>query len=227
MLEIRDLKKSYRLGDGRLLPVVEVPEFDLEAEGEVALCGESGQGKTTFLHLIAGLVRPDAGHVRLDGRDMATLGESDRDRLRATTIGYIFQAFNLLPAFTCLENVLLGMRFGPGADRERAVHLLRRMRLGHRLDHFPAQLSTGQQQRLSVARALANHPRLVLADEPTGNLDETNAARAMDLIRATCHEEKAALLLVSHDRHVLGGFSRVVNLGDLNRVQPVAEEEEA
>jgi len=226
LLEITDLKKHYRTGAGRVVPVVDIPRFELEAEGEVALCGESGQGKTTFLHLIAGLIKPDAGVIRLDGRNLGGLSEPARDRLRATTIGYIFQTFNLLSAFTCLENVLLGMAFGPGVDRDRAVSLLRRVRLGQRLDHFPGQLSTGQQQRLSVARALANHPKLVLADEPTGNLDEDNARRALDLIRATCREEKAALLLVSHDRRILDGVEKMIRLRDINRSPAPTEAEE-
>jgi putative ABC transport system ATP-binding protein len=137
--------------------------------------------------------------------------------LRAGTIGYIFQTFNLLQGYTCLENVLLGMSFGPGADRTEAERLLGRVGLGARLGHYPRQLSSGQQQRVAVARALANRPRLVLADEPTGNLDARNARESMALIREVCAEVGAALLLVSHDPVVLAGFDRVERLEAINR----------
>jgi putative ABC transport system ATP-binding protein len=150
---------------------------------------------------------------------MTALPEPERDRLRARILGYIFQTFNLLPAFTCLENVLLGMAFAPGAgvDRARGESLLRRVGLGDRLRHYPRQLSTGQQQRVAIARALANRPKLVLADEPTGNLDAANSRQALQLIRETCAENGAALLLVSHDREVLGQFDTVLELTRLNR----------
>lgn len=148
---------------------------------------------------------------------MSTLSEAQRDRLRATTIGYIFQTFNLLQGYTCLENVLLGMSFGPGADRAFAAELLNRVGLGNRLRHYPRQLSTGQQQRVAVARALANRPKLALADEPTGNLDHKNAREALALIRAVCKENGAALLLVSHDRDVLSQFETVKSLEQINR----------
>ena len=143
--------------------------------------------------------------------------QSARDRVRATTVGYIFQTFNLLQGYTALENVLLGMSFGPGADREFAKALLKRVGLDAKLNHLPRQLSTGQQQRVAVARALANRPKLVLADEPTGNLDHTNAREALALIREACRENGAALLLVSHDREVLGQFEAVQELDKLNR----------
>lgn len=185
----------------------------------MALSGASGLGKTTLLHLIAGILRPDAGSIRLAGQEVTALGEASRDRLRALTLGYIFQTFNLLPGFTCLENVLLGMSFGPGPDRAFAEQLLRRVGLGERLHHRPRQLSTGQQQRVAVARALANRPKLVLADEPTGNLDAANSREALRLIREACAENGAALLLVSHDREVLAAFDRVIPLAELNRAQ--------
>jgi len=217
LLEISQLRKRFRAPDGTDQEVVRVDSFALAASSQVALSGPSGTGKTTFLHLIAGILAPDSGTIRLDGTDMASLSEADRDRLRARSIGYIFQTFNLLQGFTCLENVLMGMTFGPGADRGRAEELLRRVGLGDRLNHFPRQLSTGQQQRVAVARALANRPKLVLADEPTGNLDGANGARALQLIREACTENKAALLLVSHDPAVLGSFDQIQNLADINR----------
>ena len=216
LLEIRDLRKSFVAPDGSRHEVVRIPEFRLEARSQMALSGESGTGKTTFLHLIAGILAPDSGSILFDGQNVALLSESERDRLRAGSIGYIFQTFNLLQGFTVLENVLLGMAFGPGADRSRAMKLLTRVGLADRIHHSPRQLSTGQQQRVAVARALANRPKLVLADEPTGNLDHSNARLALELIREACSENGAALLLVSHDREVLGAFETTASLGILN-----------
>src|ERR1700722_7105421 len=217
LLEITGLQKSFIAPDGARHRVVDVKQFSLEEKAHLALSGESGSGKTTFLNLIAGILKPDAGIITIAGRPMSALSEPQRDRLRATTIGYIFQTFNLLQGYTCLENVLLGMSFGPGADRHFAEELLRRVGLGERLRHYPRQLSTGQQQRVAVARALANRPKLVLADEPTGNLDHANARAALSLIRETCREQGTALLLVSHDREVLAEFKSVQDLRQINQ----------
>ena len=215
LLEISSLKKSFRGPEGPQ-SIVDVPRFELAEKAQVALAGESGSGKTTLLHLIAGILAPDSGSIKLAGRELATLAESERDRVRAQNIGYIFQTFNLLPGYTCLENVLLGMSFGAGANRGFAEQLLKRVGLGDRLHHYPRQLSTGQQQRVAVARALANRPKLVLADEPTGNLDHVNAREALRLVREASRENNAALLLVSHDRETLAGFESVVQLADIN-----------
>ncbi len=222
LLEISKLKKTFIAPDGSRHTVVNVERFSVEERAQVALSGESGSGKTTLLHLIAGILRPDSGTIALAGREMSALNEPGRDRLRATTIGYIFQTFNLLQGYTCLENVLLGMSFGPGVDREFAQALLKRVGLSERLRHYPRQLSTGQQQRVAVARALANRPKLVLADEPTGNLDHKNAGEALALIREACRENGAALLLVSHDRDVLKQFETVQELDKINRVGDAA-----
>lgn len=217
LLDIKDLKKAYLTPDGGTHLVVDVPDFSLAENSQEALAGESGSGKTTFLNLIAGILKPDSGSIKLAGKDLATLDESSRDWVRATTIGYIFQTFNLLQGFTCLENVLLGMSFGPGADKARATELLKRVGLSNRLDHYPRQLSTGQQQRVAVARALANKPKLILADEPTGNLDAKNSREALALIREASRENGASLLLVSHDIHVLEQFETVRKLTAINR----------
>ncbi len=223
LLEITDLQKNYHDPEGSVLRVVDVPAFTLDDREQVALRGESGSGKTTLLHLIAGILKADHGTIRIAGREMTGLPEAGRDQLRAQSIGYIFQTFNLLQGCTCLENVLLGMKFGPGIDRPFAEELLQRVGLSDKLRHLPRQLSVGQQQRVAVARALANRPKLVLADEPTGNLDHVNAAASLKLIREACRENGAALLLVSHDREVLGGFERVLDLKTLNRAAaPVA-----
>ena len=221
-LEIADLKKSFTAPDGTRNPVVNVARFSLEAGEQAALQGSSGSGKTTFLNLIAGILQADNGRVRIAGEEMTAASEAGRDILRARHIGYIFQTFNLLQGYTALENVMLGMMFGAGADVSRAKELLARVGLKDRMDYRPRQLSTGQQQRVAVARALANKPQLVLADEPTGNLDARNAGEALDLIRSTCRENGAALLLVSHDREVLAGFEHTVALSELNRIENAA-----
>ena len=218
MLSVANLAKSFVTPEDASVKVVDVAEFRLGAGEQLALRGESGSGKTTFLNLVAGILAPDSGVVTIDGIEMTALREAGRDRLRAEKLGYIFQTFNLLQGFTVLENVLLGMSFGPrGADRAHAREMLGRVGLGHRLNHYPRQLSTGQQQRVAVARALVNHPRLVLADEPTGNLDRRNAQEALALIREVCREQGAALLLVSHDEDVLGRFELRRDFAEVNR----------
>lgn len=199
--------------------VVNVAKFTLGAGEQLALRGESGSGKTTFLHLIAGILAADSGFIHVDGVDMAALSESRRDRLRAEKIGYVFQTFNLLQGLTVFENVMLGMAFGPGGDRSHARAVLARLGLGDKFNYFPRQLSTGQQQRVAVARALANRPKLVLADEPTGNLDRRNATESLGLIRETCREVGAALLLVSHDESALSQFSSVRDFAEINAAQ--------
>jgi putative ABC transport system ATP-binding protein len=218
MLAVTDLKKSFLAPDGERVDIVDVPAFSLAAGQQLALRGESGSGKTTFLNLIAGILAADSGRVSIDGADMTSLSEPQRDRLRAAKLGYIFQTFNLLQGYTVIENVVLGMSFGPrGADRIHAREMLERVGLGHRLHHFPRQLSTGQQQRVAVARALANRPKLVLADEPTGNLDRKHAREALELICKVCREEGAALLLVSHDEEVLNAFETRKDFAQINR----------
>lgn len=216
LLEISNLVKSYVDPEGQRTRVVDVPHFALEPGEQVALRGSSGCGKTTLLHLIAGILQADSGVIRIDGAEMTKLSEAGRDRLRAQTIGYVFQTFNLLQGYTALENVLLGMMFGKGTDTARAQAILERVGMSSRMSYRPRQLSVGQQQRVALARALANHPKLVLADEPTGNLDPHHAREALALVRDICRENGAALLLVSHDEGVLAQFERSVDFRDIN-----------
>ena len=217
LLKIRQLIKSYKAPEGVRHTVLEVPEFSLEAGQQLALRGASGTGKTTFLNCIAGILRPDAGDIELAGQNIAIASESQRDELRAQHIGYIFQTSNLLQGYTCLENVLLGMSFSGPANTQQATALLNRVGLADRMDYRPGELSVGQQQRVAVARALANQPNLVLADEPTGNLDPQNAQEALQLIREVCRENTAALLLVSHDQAVLDQFEYSLDLAEINQ----------
>jgi len=223
LLEIQQLQKTFPHPDGTAHGVIDIAQLQLSVGEELAVAGESGSGKSTLLNLIAGILTPDSGRVVVDGREVTALSEPARDRWRAATVGYVFQSFNLLQGYSCLENVLLAMAFGRGVDRGRAEQLLRRVGLSDRLHYRPRQLSSGQQQRVAVARALANRPKLVLADEPTGNLDHRNAREVVALIRETCREAGAALLLVSHDREVLSQFSRVEPMATLNRVAATAE----
>lgn len=217
MLQISDLKKAYSLPDGTKLPVLDVPQFQLDAGEQVVLVGESGGGKTTLLHCIAGILAPDSGKITIDAIEMTKLSEAGRDRVRAAKLGYVFQTFNLLAGFTALENVRLGMTFASGKhDVGRATELLNRVGLSDRLHHKPASLSVGQQQRVAVARALANRPRLLLADEPTANIDPGNQQVIIDLIRECCREENIALLMVTHSTQVSEQFQRVVSLADFN-----------
>jgi putative ABC transport system ATP-binding protein len=215
-LQVSGLKKAFTVPGGGRKTIIDVPGFSMGPGEHLALRGESGSGKTTFLNLIAGILAPDAGSILVGGGDMAAMGEHRRDLLRAEAIGYIFQTFNLLQGYSCLENVMLGMTFGAHADKARALELLDRVGLSDRLRHRPRQLSSGQQQRVAVARALAKRPKLVLADEPTGNLDRRNSREALDLIRETCRESGAALLVVSHDPEVLGAFRNVRDFAELN-----------
>lgn len=219
MLKIEQLKKSFRLPEGGKLPILDVPSYSLAAGEQVVLIGESGSGKTTLLHAIAGLLSIDGGSIEIDGIDTTKLSEQGRDRVRAAKLGYVFQTFNLLPGFTALENVRLGMTFASGKhDINRAKDLLARVGLQDRMHHKPAALSVGQQQRVAVARALANQPKLLLADEPTANIDPSNQQMIIDLIRRCCEDDQIALLLVSHSMQVANQFSRIDRLETVNCV---------
>ena len=218
MLEIRNLQKCYHEPSGNRLPILDIPQLDV-AEGEqVVLRGESGGGKTTLLHIISGIVSADSGSIRLDGTELTHFSEATRDRIRADKMGYVFQTFNLLPAFTALENVRLGMTFArKKMNAERGKELLNKVGLSDRMHYLPSQLSVGQQQRVAVARALANKPRLLLADEPTANVDPANQKRIIDLIKEVCREESVAILLVTHSDEIASRFERVERLELINR----------
>lgn len=213
LLSVSDLQKSFAAPDGERTLIVDVPSFSLDAGEQVAVRGASGSGKTTFLNLIAGILQADRGRIVLDGNEMTAMSEGGRDRVRAKTIGYVFQNFNLLQGYTALENVMLGMLFGPGVDARHARGLLERVGLSHRVDYRPAQLSIGQQQRVAVARALANRPKLVLADEPTGNLDSASGEAVMDMLDEL-HASGCTVCLASHDPRYVARAKRHVRLLD-------------
>ncbi len=220
MLLLQDVKKSFREPSGAPLPILDVPHFAVAAGEQVVVRGRSGCGKTTLLNSIAGLTTVDSGKIEVRGHDVTAIrDESIRDRFRAENIGFVFQTFNLLSAFTALENVVLGMTFASGrADTPRAKGLLERVGLSHRLHHKPSALSVGEQQRVAVARALANRPVLLLADEPTANIDPAHQQQIIDLLRATCAEENIAMLLVTHSNEVSDQFARVEQLEQINLI---------
>ena len=239
-LVLENVRKSYSEPEGGLLTVLDIERFELKPAEQVVLVGSSGGGKTTLLNVIAGITSPDQGSVTVDNVNLTTLHEAARDRFRAERIGFVFQTFNLLPAFTALENVLLGMSFShkktnqkqemcllnrillrmsssrKKTDRKRAAELLDRVGLGDRLKHRPGQLSVGEQQRVAVARSLANSPSLLLADEPTANVDIANQDLILKLIREACSEHQVALLMVTHSPEVASLFDRIEKLADFN-----------
>jgi putative ABC transport system ATP-binding protein len=215
-LHVRDLKKRYRDLEGGDRVVVDVPALDVAPGETVAVVGESGTGKTTLLHLIAGILVADEGTIEVAGEAMTGRSESQRDRLRARHVGYVFQTFNLLPSLTALENVEVGMSFRPGVSRPRALAraALDRVGLGDRLGHRPDQLSVGQQQRVAVARAIVSEPLIVLPDEPTANLDSAAGAALLDLMRRLNETKGITFVFSTHDPMVMQRARRIVRMRD-------------
>ena len=218
MLLLENVRKSYLEPNGETLPILDIPRLEIAAGEQVVLRGRSGCGKTTLLNCVSGLTTVDEGSIKIDGTDVVRLPEVARDRFRARSIGFVFQTFNLLPAFSALENVMLGMTFtGQKKDTERAKKLLADVNLSHRLTHKPDALSVGEQQRVAVARALANQPKLLLADEPTANIDPAHQQQVIDLLRAACEKENVAMMLVTHSPEVSEQFERIEYLEEINR----------
>ena len=222
VVELQNVKKSFVMPGGDPLLILDIPSFHIDAGELVALEGQSGSGKSTLLNVISGISRPDSGHVLISGLDIVKLAESQRDRLRADRVGLIFQQFNLLPGFTALENVLVAMSFGSAvADKGHAESLLESVGLADRLHHKPAALSIGQQQRVAVARALANRPRVLLADEPPASIDPAHQQQVIDLLQTTCQDENVALLVVTHAPEIAEQFPIRHRLEDFNRAVAV------
>jgi len=209
------LEQTYRSA-GRPLTVLRDINLTVEPRSLVAVVGPSGSGKTTLLGLLAGLDRPTRGTVHLDGQDLGTLDEDARAAFRAERVGFVFQTFQLIPTLTALENVLVPLELRPGGrrhgDTERATELLARVGLADRTHHYPAQLSGGEQQRVGLARAFANRPRILFADEPTGSLDTETGGGVIDLLVELNAEARTTMVLVTHDPALAGRAHRVVRL---------------
>ena len=213
MLHCESLTKTYASG-GRELTVVNNISFSLEAGGFLAIVGPSGSGKTTLLGLLAGLDRPTSGSVTLDGEALDRLSEDARARIRGEKVGFVFQSFQLIPTLTALENVQVPLELRGMDGRERAAGLLERVGLGGRGHHYPAQLSGGEQQRVALARAFSNRPKVLFADEPTGNLDAHTGTRVVDLMGELNRDMGTTLVLVTHDPDLAGRARRTIRLAD-------------
>ena len=213
MLKCESLSRTY-LSGGRELTVLKDISFEVEPGGFVAIVGPSGSGKTTLLGLLAGLDRPSTGRVWLDGQDLDALDEDGRARLRRERVGFVFQSFQLIPTLTALENVQVPLELAGGDGAEPAHDLLERVGLGGRGHHYPAQLSGGEQQRVALARAFSNRPRILFADEPTGNLDVRTGAVIIDLMGELNRQVGTTLVLVTHDPDLASRARRTIRLAD-------------
>ena len=213
LLSCAALTKTYASG-GRELTVLSNITFAVEAGAFVAILGPSGSGKSTLLGLLAGLDRPTSGAVHLDGVAMGALSEDQRARVRGEKVGFVFQSFHLIPTLTALENVQVPLELRGQPARARAEELLARVGLGGRGHHYPAQLSGGEQQRVAMARAFSHTPRIVFADEPTGNLDAATGATVIDLMAEMNRALQTTLVLVTHDPELAKRARRVIRLAD-------------
>ena len=214
LVQVENLEK--RFGEVRALDRV---SFAIDAGEWIAIMGPSGSGKTSLINILGGLDQPTSGRVVVDGQDISHLSERELTRYRSEKIGFVFQQFHLVPYLTAVENVMLAQYFHSITDEKEAAEALKRVGLGGRLDHVPAQLSGGEQQRVAIARALINHPKLILADEPTGNLDEANEAVILELLREL-HAAGHTILVVTHSQAIGNLADRRVELehGRLARI---------
>ena len=224
VLEARDVRKHYRRGDTEVM-ALDGLDLTLEAGAFTAVVGPSGCGKSTLLHLCGAMDRPTGGEVRVDGRLLGVLDDDALTRLRRERIGFVFQLFNLLPTLTVVENIALPLLLAgrdSSASMARAGKWAERVGISHRLDHVPSQLSGGEAQRAAIARAVVHEPALLIADEPTGNLDSENGARILRLLQEVNRQSGAALLLATHDAAVAVAAHRTVHMRDgrILRVEP-------
>lgn len=217
IIELDSIEIVFNAGK-EALKVLEVDKWSVEERDQAAIFGPSGSGKSTFLHCLAGLLPVTSGHLEVCGHALEGMSEVERDRFRSQYIGYIYQNFNLLQGFTALENVLMGMTFSPRkSDPEEVKHLLDEVGLSHRLKYYPSQMSFGEQQRVAVARALANRPKLLLADEPTASLHPVNKEDVLRLLKDVCEKHGCTLVLVTHEKEVISLFENTVTFLEFNR----------
>lgn len=216
ILETRSLKKSYGEGEARVDAVRGI-DIAIEKGEFVAIMGRSGSGKSTLLSMLGGVEKPTEGQVLIEGRDMASMSDDERTFERRRRIGFIFQSFNLLPILTAVENVALPLELdgiNPAEAQKRAIESLDLVGMGHRKDHVPGKLSGGEQQRVAIARSLVINPALLLADEPTGNLDTTNSDRIIDLLKKLVRERNQTIVMVTHDEDVAKVADRTIYIVD-------------
>jgi putative ABC transport system ATP-binding protein len=212
ILDVQALTRSYRSGTGTLTVLRNV-SFSISPGASCAIVGPSGSGKTTLLGLCAGLDVPSSGSVKLDGQELSNLDEDARARLRGESVGFVFQNFQLLPTLTALENVMVPLELrGESNVRPAAVELLRQVGLSERMDHYPLQLSGGEQQRVALARAFLNRPKILFADEPTGNLDNETSEHIVDLLFGLNASSGTALVLVTHNLELARKAGRIIHL---------------
>jgi putative ABC transport system ATP-binding protein len=214
MLITKEVTKEYRSGDNQLAVLRDV-SFEIPQGSFVAIVGPSGSGKTTLLGLLAGLDTPTRGKIFLDGADLTQMSENGRARLRGEKVGFVFQSFQLIATLTAQENIQVPLELrGESGANVRARELLERVGLGGRGHHFPAQLSGGEQQRVAIARAFANSPRILFADEPTGNLDGATGERIVELLESLNKNEGSTVILVTHDQNIAAHAERTIRLRD-------------
>jgi ABC-type lipoprotein export system ATPase subunit len=213
MIETVDLHRSYRIGR-KSIEVLHGINMRIERGQRVFLCGPSGAGKTTLLYTLAGLERPEQGRVRIHGADLYAMGRKEQSRFRNREIGYVFQNYHLLPELTALENVAVPGAIAGHDTTEAALRALKRVGLDDRADHLPAELSGGEQQRVAIARAIVNEPKVLFADEPTGNLDSKNSGEIMSILMDLASEHQVTLVVVTHDRNLAKSGDRTLVIQD-------------
>lgn len=213
IIKLKNISKGYQLGKV-LVPVIHGIDISIK-EGEfIALMGPSGSGKSTLMNMIGCLDVPDEGQYFLEGSDVSNLSEDSLSDVRNNSIGFIFQNFNLIPDLTVLENIAIPSLYAGKDDRQRATELAQKLGIGDRISHYPNELSGGQKQRVAIARALINNPKIILADEPTGNLDSHSSSEVMETLKALNEKEGKTIILVTHDAFTAGFASRHINLKD-------------
>jgi putative ABC transport system ATP-binding protein len=215
MIEVRDLHKVYRLGKVNI-PALRGVDLCVERGEFLSIVGPSGSGKSTLFHIIGGLTPPTSGHIRVDGRDLAAMTDADRTRLRKNTVGFVFQKFNLLPNLTARDNIAVARHIA-GMDHKsdsQFAEVLQLLGIANRLDHKPSALSGGEQQRVAIARAIVNRPAILLADEPTGNLDSENSTAVLELLRDLNERTGQTILMITHNPDAAAYGHHIVHMRD-------------
>jgi putative ABC transport system ATP-binding protein len=217
IIKAQNLKKSYQMSKTNVINALDGTNIEVEEGDFTAIVGPSGCGKSTLLHILGLLDRPDSGELTIDDIDVSKMKEKQAHKLRAQKIGFVFQGFNLIPTLTALENVMLAGKYGGlslGKRKEKALKLLKNMGLEERVNHKPNELSGGQQQRVALARALINDPTIILADEPTGELDSKNSLEIIEMLKKLNREDNRTFVIVTHNDEVARACKKIVKLRD-------------